>query len=287
MSLSSRLFAAVSALAAVLAPFCAARGQGADPAQFYSLGVHAYFSGQSSRAEEFLSRALSVDPQDPRAYYFRGLSRLRQGRSPEARSDMQIGASIEAQQLNRFAVGQALERVQGGDRILLEQYRQTGRRAESNVRSERDRQRYERVVGREVEVLHRRATIALDQLSGANGSRPVVILERNPQPVAASAIPVFRPAAAVSAAASSDNPFPDDPATPPAGGAAHSAGTPVAATGAGGAASPTPLGSAAVDENPFATPSAPGGASSAPQPTPRNQPTTPQPAGDVDLFRAP
>ena len=106
----------------------ALRGQELDAAAVqYGAGVHAYFAGNSSRAEQSLSNALALDSQDPRIYYFRALSLLRQGRTAEARGDMHVGAALEAQRPNRFAVGAALMRVQGRDRLLLEQYRRQAR----------------------------------------------------------------------------------------------------------------------------------------------------------------
>ncbi len=73
------------------------RAQGIDLAEtLYSAGVQAYFDGNSAQADAYLSRSIAVDPHDPRAYYFRALSRLREGRQDEARADMQTGANLEA-----------------------------------------------------------------------------------------------------------------------------------------------------------------------------------------------
>ena len=56
------------------------------------------------------------------------LTLLRQGRSDEARGDMLVGAALEAQQPRRYAIGAALERVQGGERLLLEGFRRNAHR---------------------------------------------------------------------------------------------------------------------------------------------------------------
>ncbi|MCC7475884.1 MAG: hypothetical protein IT425_10840 [Pirellulales bacterium] len=96
-------------------------------AAIYDRGVNAFFTGDYAHAEMFLSEAIQRDGSDPRSYYFRGLSLLRQGRPEEARGDMMVGATLEAQRPQRFAVGHALERVQGGDRLLLERHRQEAR----------------------------------------------------------------------------------------------------------------------------------------------------------------
>ena len=58
----------------------------------YGEGVHAYFAGNSQQAEAALSQAMVLNSQDPRIYYFRALSLLRQGRTAEARGDMLVGA---------------------------------------------------------------------------------------------------------------------------------------------------------------------------------------------------
>ncbi len=89
-------------------------------AALYGQGVEAYFAGGPT-AESYFSRAISTDPTDPRPYYFRAMTRLREGREDEARTDMQAGADAESKQPNRFAVGKALERIQGSSRLLLEQ----------------------------------------------------------------------------------------------------------------------------------------------------------------------
>jgi Tfp pilus assembly protein PilF len=93
----------------------------------YSRGVQAYFAGQDDEAEQYLTRAVQSNPNDPRPYYFRAMSRLRRGRDAEARQDMQAGAVVEARAPSRWAVGSALERVQGRDRLLLEDYRRRAR----------------------------------------------------------------------------------------------------------------------------------------------------------------
>ena len=64
----------------------------------------------------------------PAAYYFRAFNLLRQGRVDEARGDMLTGALLEAQQPRRFAIGSALERIQGCDRLMLEEFRRSARR---------------------------------------------------------------------------------------------------------------------------------------------------------------
>lgn len=94
----------------------------------YDQGVNAFFAGRSSQAEMLLSEAMQLNSQDPRVYYFRALSLLRQGRRDEARGDMMVGAQLEAQTPQRYAIGTALERIQGPNRLMLEEFRRNARR---------------------------------------------------------------------------------------------------------------------------------------------------------------
>jgi hypothetical protein len=118
-------------LATVLASsLCNPSAQAQDPyrTNYYEQGVSAFFSGHCCQAETPLSLAIAANSQDPRGYYFRAFCLLRQGRTAEAQGDMLVGATLEAQQPGRYAVGMALERVQGSDRLMLEQFRRNARR---------------------------------------------------------------------------------------------------------------------------------------------------------------
>ena len=113
---------------AVLAPSAAAQSREWDTAAAsYGRGVHAYFAGRYGDAEAGLSRALELNPDDPRLFYFRALTLMRLGRSDEACSDLEVGAALEAKRPNRYGIGSALQRVQGGDRLVLESYRRKAR----------------------------------------------------------------------------------------------------------------------------------------------------------------
>ena len=94
-------------------PACSPRtGTGAADT-LYNNGVQAYFRGSSAEAETSFSSLIGVDPKDPRAYYFRALSLVAQGRTAEARTDMQVGAQMEARMPNRYDIGKTLERSPG------------------------------------------------------------------------------------------------------------------------------------------------------------------------------
>jgi hypothetical protein len=121
----------------------------------YGRGVDAYFSGSSAEADQYLSQAIQEMPNDPRPHYFRALALLRAGRRDEAIGDMQVGASVEAQRPKQFAVGTALERVQGSDQLLLEQYRRQAREALPSQGGPISRQRIELTIPSDAAVLRR------------------------------------------------------------------------------------------------------------------------------------
>lgn len=119
-------------------------------------GVHAYFSGDFLRSYEDLSAAVEAGSQDPRVLYFRGLSALRLGRFDEAEADFSRGADLEADTSANWPVPQALERVQGCDRLRLERHRARARVARLQDDVARERKRYSGIMDRQDEVLRDR-----------------------------------------------------------------------------------------------------------------------------------
>jgi hypothetical protein len=90
----------------------------------FAAGVNLYFDCDFVYAEKELLLAVENDGQDARYYYFLGLARLAQNKRREAYRDFEEGAMLE--QLNRpspAAVSEALERIQGPTRILLNDVR--------------------------------------------------------------------------------------------------------------------------------------------------------------------
>jgi hypothetical protein len=169
----------------------------------YGRGVHAYFDGQDHAAEKLLSQAIESNPNDPRAYYFRAMSRLRLGQKHEARQDMLAGATVEARAPARYAVGTALERVQGQDRLLLESYRRQARLDEAAHRDQRARTRYEITVDRESEVLRREVEVPMEEL--LEPAPPRELIKHQPRPAPRDT----KPAEALG------DPFADDPKPSP------------------------------------------------------------------------
>jgi hypothetical protein len=238
------------------------RAQSANvAAALYGQGVEAYFAGQLGDAESYFSRAISLDPTDPRAYYFRAMTRLRNGRDDQARMDMQSGADAEARLPNRFAIGKALERVQGSGRLMLEQYRDLARMSHA-VKTIQPAP----VQTPDTGVLRERRVVPLDELMQPGVPRAVAVPEPAPPKPAPLGEPAGRspdaenaatpaattpPAAASKAAmpADDESPFGEEPtSTPPAKTAAPKATPPVPPQPKSTPPAEKP---AAADESPF------------------------------------
>ncbi|MFN3193039.1 MAG: hypothetical protein ACE361_21190 [Aureliella sp.] len=93
--------------------------------ELYGEGVHRYFAGDMAGADELFSRVIDGGSQDPRAYFFRGLIRERQGGAGQF--DFEQGAQMEAAGRASFPVGQALTRIQGSVRGKIEKARRDAR----------------------------------------------------------------------------------------------------------------------------------------------------------------
>jgi hypothetical protein len=132
----------------------ASRAEQAVFNQLYGNGVHAYFAGNYRQAYEQLTSAIQGGTQDPRAYYFRGLTYLKLGRPQEAAADFQRGAEWETKDVNqRFNVPRALERVQGEVRQQLETYRMEARKVAFEEAKKIRKARYEAIRREEQRVL--------------------------------------------------------------------------------------------------------------------------------------
>jgi hypothetical protein len=209
--MSRHKFAACLIVACTVTVPLAARAQQFGAADtLYSNGVEAYFRGCSTEAESLFSSLMSVDPNDPRAFYFRALSLMRQGREDEARSDMELGAQIEARSPYRYDIGKMLERVQGPTRLLLEQYRSRAR-ASASMNPPRGAVR-----SPDAAILRERRIVPLDEFSRPGEPQSVVAPEpvEPPTTFAPPAVVPVKPANESNAAPAADagNPFGDDSA---------------------------------------------------------------------------
>jgi hypothetical protein len=90
----------------------------------YAVGLTRFFAEDYEQAEKELIEAIRHYNQDARYFYFLGLARWQQGKR-EAREDFDQGAWLERQGLpSAAAVNQALERIQGPTRRLLNEARE-------------------------------------------------------------------------------------------------------------------------------------------------------------------
>jgi len=81
-----------------------------------------YFHGNFNAAQQQLTALIQKGHVDARLHYFRGLSSVRLGDTKSADLDFQKGAELEVAGAGS-SIGQALQRVQGSDRLRLEKYR--------------------------------------------------------------------------------------------------------------------------------------------------------------------
>lgn len=177
--------------------------QDAVLAHFYGKAVHRYFARDYAGAFEYLNKAIENGSNDPRCYYFRGLTYLNLGREEEAREDFQQGAKMEMLDTSQVvSVSKALERIQGRTRLMIEEYREDAR-LQAMVEMENVRRaRYEELKREEARVLDQSApAVGLPEPEEASPAAPTPVA-----PAAPEAAPPAPPAPAPASAAD-DNPF--------------------------------------------------------------------------------
>jgi hypothetical protein len=220
--LAGLVLACLSSTTAAAAPATSAGGDA------YSRGVQAYFSGNCAEAEPLLMEATGQNPKDPRPYYFHGLCLLRQGQVDQARSNFMFAAALEAHSRRSYPVGKSLERVQGGDRLMLEQYRwraQPAAPAPRLVAPIESNRRGSIAIKSDAGVLRQAASVPLDELAHPVSLADLTgLAEMAPATTASAAIEESVPQAARGAIRDADtpsvatgptgNPFADDQQTP-------------------------------------------------------------------------
>lgn len=186
----------------------------------YGRGVNAYFSGDLATAEAQFAEAIGADPKDPRPFYFRALCRMREGRRAEARDDLLIAATLEARAPGSYPVGRSLERVQGGDRLVLEQFRWRARRFPADARGNRptltNGNRAEIAVHTDAGALRQAVSVPLDRLVEPVGLSELREISADGSPPGTATIsdqPVAADTGATGAQSGND-PFADDPHSP-------------------------------------------------------------------------
>jgi hypothetical protein len=142
--------------------------------QLYGRGVHAYFAGEFTKALDQLSAAAEAGSQDPRVYYFRGLTDLKLGREAEAAEDFQKGAELESNDRHcTFNVARSLERVQGQVRQQLETYRVEARLAAMEEANKLRKARFESIHHEEERVLRGNANEAQAEAIDSPDGQPI------------------------------------------------------------------------------------------------------------------
>ena len=113
---------AAAMLAGSLAPFASAQGVIDDA---YGRGVHAYFAGDYTRALRWLDEAIEAGSQDPRVFYYHGLTQIAQsgGTFEAGLPDLEKAALLEVEGGRVVNVYRALERIQGYTRQRIEDIR--------------------------------------------------------------------------------------------------------------------------------------------------------------------
>lgn len=106
--------------------------------QYYGSGVHAYFSGNYERASELFTELIDAGSQDPRVYYFRGLSQTQPYCSmiELGLADFEQAAQLEAAGKRSADVSKALSRIQGPTRIAIERIRAKARFAAKSLQAD-------------------------------------------------------------------------------------------------------------------------------------------------------
>jgi tetratricopeptide (TPR) repeat protein len=157
----------------------------------YGDGVHAYFAGDFDRAYEDLTQAIEAGTNDPRAYYFRGLAALRQGRSDEAEADFTAGADRESEGVGAWPVARSLERIQGPDRLRLERHRTRARVALLQRQRDAAAARYSQIEEAQPDVLRRRRPVGprVEAEDGASPFRENVPPRGSPTPAPPEPMP--------------------------------------------------------------------------------------------------
>lgn len=249
--------AAGGVLALACFPAAPVVAQDATMDEFYGNGVHNFYDRDFFQAMHNLSTAIDGGSRDPRAFYYRGLAKLRSGDSWGAHEDMQMGASLESADVDQFyPVAKSLERVQGSDRATLEKYRALARAQARQRQLRRDAARYEQRRRNEAQVLR---AVPVGPPPAPLGVAPAAGVAPAPAAAPPGAVP---PAAAPPAAPAEENPFDAPAEAAPA--EAPAADDPFATPAAETPAPPTPQPPAAeppaaaapaeapAEENPFA-----------------------------------
>ncbi|HBJ37530.1 MAG TPA: hypothetical protein DDZ51_22800 [Planctomycetaceae bacterium] len=86
-------------------------------------GMHLYFRSDFEGAVEIFTKVIDYQSKDPLVFYFRGLAFDKLGRTYESEADYEVGAGLEAARKVPARLNESLYRVQGSQRMKIEEMR--------------------------------------------------------------------------------------------------------------------------------------------------------------------
>ncbi len=174
--------------------------------ELYGEGVHRYFANDLGGAEQILTQVVDGGSQDPRAHYFRGLVRERQGYGGEM--DFETGARLEMEGKRSVDIGLALSRIQGSIRTKIETTRRDARiqAAQQKLMQVQAQEMTQQASGLAAPAAPANSSPLPKDSFPANESELVPAPQRVPQGATQPPAPT----------ADTDNPFGDDPVEVPA-----------------------------------------------------------------------
>lgn len=95
----------------------------AVPRDTLATAVNAYFAKDYALADKLLTQLVESGTDDPRVFYYRGLAAKATGKPEKAKADYEAGALLEAEGKGRVDIDRALEKVQGSERLVIQQHR--------------------------------------------------------------------------------------------------------------------------------------------------------------------
>jgi hypothetical protein len=95
--------------------------------EMYGIGVHSYFSGNLPQAESIFTQLIDSGSEDPRVFYFRGITQTKLAGDTAGKADFDKAANLEMQGKRNVDVGKALQRIQGTVRMEIEKSRSAAR----------------------------------------------------------------------------------------------------------------------------------------------------------------
>ena len=258
--------------------------QDAQHRVLYGQGVHAYYNGDYESALRYLTATISKNTDDPRSYYFRGLTNTKLGNDEASLADLKKGAALEAlDDRGVYQISTALQRIQGQPRLQIEKLRQQARQDIVATEKARLQARYEQQQRDEAAVLRKPSqavpSIPVDAETAIRSTNPfapsnIAGIKSNPANVTSSK---SNPSPSIDdkdplANVQGNKPAPANP-TPPAG------NNPFAPDNKPALANPTPP----AGNNPFAPGNKPAPANPTPPAGNNPAPVAPQAGGGGTL----